>query len=286
MAVIPAPPVIDADRDVDVDIKPTVGDTDTLEEQHATLPLGKLRADFRPEEFERVLQQHGKYIIWRKACLCPCVREVTGQADLNCTDCDGSGFVYVDPIRIRAHMASFDKTTRLYEKFGLWVSGEVQVTVEQAYRLCWRDSLQMEDDVMGFNELIAKNDRKGRKSALGDDIDSARYRLVTLTKALVKSGTDILTLEVGHHLEVNVDGHIRWLGPGKAAVEDGAMVSLHYDFHPVWLVISHPHVVRSDVRSTKLPRPKVDGLPIQSAAQLDYLITDINKSLPTTGSIC
>jgi hypothetical protein len=284
--IVPASPSTGAVNDLearDVQIPPTAPDVDPLVPQHQTIPLDKTRADFRPKEFERVLQQHGKFIIWRKAMLCPCIRAVTGQADLDCEDCDGSGYVYVDPLNIRAHMASFDSKTRLYEKFGLWVSGEVQVTTEATYRLNWRDSLEMRDDLMGFNEVIEKGNRHGVRSSLAVDTDSARYRIAHLTKAMVRSGNSVIPLEVGYHLMVDDNGHVKWRAPGNKIVEDGAFVSLRYDFKPVYIVISHPHALRSDVRGTKVSQPTVDGLPLQAAAQLDFLNRDVPRDLPVTG---
>jgi len=266
-------------RSLAANVPPTAGATDTAT---SDIPLDKTRAQFRPEEFDRALLQHGKEVMWRKAMLCPCVRQETNQCDVNCEDCDGSGFVYVDPLPIQAHMVAFSNKTRIYEKFGLWASGEVQVTTQAEHRLGYRDSLEMKNDVMVFNELITKGDRHGRRARLADGIDSARYRIVTLTKALVKSADGILPLEVNYHLKVNEHGHIEWLVAGDRVVPDGAMVSVHYDFHPTWIVTSHPHATRTDIVALGRARETVEALPIQVGAQLDFL-ADVNRNLPTTG---
>jgi hypothetical protein len=204
---------------------------------------------------------------------------------VDCGNCDGSGFIYVDPMEIRALMLRFEKNTRIYEKFGLWVAGECQVTVEQAYRLGYRDSLECVDDMMNFNELIKKGDRHGRRSELPTGIDTARYRIQNLTKAIITDSSDnVVPLEVGYHLEVNEHGQIVWRAPGKKLVADDQIVSIHYDFHPVYLIISYPHVIRSDVRGTKVPKETVTPLPLQMGAQLDFLSNDDpNVRLPVTG---
>jgi hypothetical protein len=261
----------------------TAGSIDPLADFNEQLPKQKTRADFRPEEFDRALLQHGKRLRWRKAMLCPCINVDSDQASLDCTDCDGSGYFYVDPLEIQAHMASFEANTRLYEKFGLWVSGEVSVTTQAAYRLGWRDSLEMIDDLMNFNELIKKGDRRGRRSMLPANTDSGRYRIAQLTKALVKLGDQPITaLEIGYHITLNEQGHIEWTAQGQALVPDDTLVSLHYDFHPVWIVISHPHAQRSDVNGFKRSPDEVIGLPLQAAAQLDYL-AETERQLPVTG---
>lgn len=272
-------------RAVTTAIPATVGEKDPLTQTHLLTPVQRTRADFRNEEFTRTILQHGKRVVWRKAMLCPCVNETTGQVQVDCNHCDNSGFIYVDPIDVQVLMLRFEKSTRMYEKFGLWLSGEVQVTVEQNYRLGYRDSLEMVDELMNFNEIIKKGERRGRRSILSSGIDTARYRIINLTKALIIDKNDKVTpLEIGYHLEVNVHGQIQWRAPGKKLVVDGQIISLHYDFHPVYIVVSHPHVLRSDRRGTKVPTEMVVPLPLQVGAQLDFLANnDPNKPLPVTG---
>ncbi len=260
----------------------TAGDTDPLAESNAALPLNKTRADFKPEEFTRVILQHGKRVIWRKAMLCPCIRKVTDQADLACVECDGSGYFYVDPLEIQAVMLAFDKRTRLYEKFGLWASGEVSVTTQPDHRIAWRDSLEMISDLMNFNELITKGNRRGRRQNLPARTDVARYRISKLTKAMIKTPAGIVALDLDVDLDVNSDGHIVWTPIGDKKVDDKTVVSIHYDFHPVWVVMSHPHVQRSDIKGFKEVPDKEQPLPLQASAQLDYL-NESEIILPVTG---
>ena len=263
----------------------TVGDVDPIAQSNDQLPLNKTRADFRPQEFDRALLQHGKRITWRKAMLCPCLRDETQQADLACTDCDGSGYFYVDPLAIQALMFAFSDSTRLYEKFGLWASGEVAVTTQAPHRLSWRDSLEMTDDLMSFNELIKKDSRRGRRQNLPPNTDVARYRIAHLTKAIVSSTStgSFTTLEQGIDFNVNDQGHIVWTAAGNAKFPSGTVVSIHYDFHPVWIVMSHPHAVRSDIKGFKEDPNKVQPLPLQASAQLDFL-TESETILPVTGA--
>lgn len=270
-------PVDKSDRIVSV--PPTIGAYDN---SPPGPPKEKTRADFRPEEFERMILQHGKYVTWRKAMLCPCENRDTGQPLLDCNDCDGSGYIYIDPHNIQAHMVSFDKNTRIYEKFGMWLAGNVMVTVMPQYRLGFRDSIEMRDAIMSFNELLKKGNRRGKRSKLPDNMDSARYRIDSVTRlAYIPTGGDsFVLLEPGHHFEVSSDGWIHWLAAGNSTIPDGATYSVLYDFHPVFQVVSHPHATRDDVRGTKVPKDTAYALPIQAAAQLDYLI-DINA--PVTG---
>lgn len=272
----PAAPRVLSDRVVD--IPPTVQEVDNSPTRP---PTSKTRADFRPEEFVRILHQHGKFVTWTKAMLCPCQNETTNQALLDCTTCDGSGYFYVDPIDIRAHMAMFDKKTSIYEKFGMWVEGATAVTCEPQYRLHYRDRITMKDSIMPMNELLKKGNRRGIRSKLPTGVDTARYRIVNVTKLMYCADptSPPVALENGFHFEVDSNGWLKWLDPGNAAVADGETITLLYDFHPVYQVLSHPHVTRDDVIGTRRPTDTVTALPIQAAVKLEFLI-DVNTPLP------
>lgn len=277
----PAPRVL---PDRIVEVPPTVRGFDTNE---ARPPKDKTRADFRSIEFIRLLEQHGKFVIWRKAILCPDVNETTGQCDMNCALCDGSGFIYIDPIDIRAQVFQFDKNSRIFEKFGMWVEGQAQITVEPKYRLGYRDSIELKDALMPFNELIKKGNRRGRRSKLPDGVDSARYRIASVVRVVYDASDSLVMLEENYHFKIDKNGWIEWTVQGNALVPDGEYVSVRYDFHPVYIVISHPHVLRDDVTSRSpdgvgVPKDTYRALPVAAGAKLDFLV-DINVPAPVTG---
>lgn len=264
-------PRLESDRQIEV--PRTVGRRDTT--SNDGLNVSKTRADFRPEEFERVILQHGKYLVWRKALLCPCFNPETEQAMVNCPNCNADGYIYVHPMRIRGLMMSFDKRMNIFEKFGVLQAGATNVTVSAKYRLGYRDSLEMEDQLISFNELLTKGNRRGPRSVLPAGVDSARFRIVNVAALILrdKSGA-VLSLEEGIHFSITDEGWIRWTSQGNRAIPDKTTFSLHYDFHPIYQIDSWPHATRDDVsgRKTVPSRDRVVALPLQAAAKLDFLV--------------
>ena len=269
-------------RDFESRIPVTAKDTDPLFESNKAIAINKTRADFDPLLFDTAIQQHGKRILWRKAMICPCIVEATGQARTDCRNCDSSGFLYVDPIAIQALIMSFDKQTRLYEKFALWQTGEASLTMQANYRMGYRDSIELIDDVACFNEIIKKGNRRGRLQDLPANTDACRYRMAAIAKVISVDGDKVISAEHGLHYELNEHGHIRWTAAGNKLIALGAYVSIHYDHHPVYLVNSHPHMMRSDIKGTKEPREVAQPLPLQVGIQLDFL-AESQSLLPTTG---
>lgn len=273
-----AAPIVKTGRRVA--IPATVGAQDTT--RNDAIAAGKQRVNFRNDEFERVLKQHGKTIVWRKAIECPCRSPETSNPAVNCAVCGANGYIYIHPLEIQAHMVMFDKKTSLYDKIGLWESGSVNVTVSAGYRMGYRDSLEMADAVMPFTETIVKGDRRGLRSRLPEGHDSARFRIRNLTVAVVLQGATTLFLEPGLHVLVSPDGWLQWTKAGHALVSDGDRVSLHYDYAPIFLVQSHTHITRTDLVSRKQApgQPLVVALPNQCMAKLSYLL-DVNEYMPS-----
>lgn len=260
-------------EDRTVEVPPTVGKYDTKDAK--PVPLDKTRADFREEEFTRVLRQHGKFIVWRKAMLCPCWNDETDQPSVDCEDCNQSGYIYVHPLQIQAWMAQFDGKIRLYEKFGIWQEAQVSITTEAKHRLGYRDSIEMRDSVIPFQEIIFKRNRRGPRVSLPEGVDSARFRIRNIASAVHKTkGGALAFLEEGTHFTITREGWIQWTAAGDRAVPDGDAVSLYYEFHPIFLVLSWFHVTRDDTSARKAPptQPRIISNPVQAMAKLDFLV--------------
>jgi len=261
----------------------------------------KTRSQFRQIEFQRVILQHGYYLMWSKAVICPCMNAETEQTRVNCATCDGSGFYYSDPLMVRGIMSNLERNEKIFEKFGSWVEGTSQVTVEPQYRMGYRDRIEMQDTVMTHNELFKKGDRRGTRSRLPARTDSVRYRIVRLVKLVVSVGNvnlecctegaipegvdldnpdAVFPLEEGYHFRITADGWIEWLSRGDDLVPDGAWLSVLYEYAPVYIVVSHPHATRMETLETKVPSQQPFALPVQALVKLDYL-SDITSPLPS-----
>jgi len=260
----------------------------------------KTRAQFRQIEFQRAILQHGYYLRWSKAVICPCMNAETHQTKVNCPTCDGSGFTFLDTMEVRGIMSNLERNARVFEKFGTWIEGTSQLTVEPQYRMGYGDRIEMLDAVMVHNELFQKGDRRGTRSRLPARCDSLRYRVVRMTRLVVDgAGIDpacctpkmlpdnakpedckLYTLEEGYHYNVTKEGWIEWTPEGDEFVLDEAWVSSLYEYRPVYLVVSHPHATRQETLESKSPFMQPFALPVQSLVKLDFL-SEISSPLPS-----
>ena len=236
--------------------------------------LRKERADFKPDKFRKVIEQHGKIMTWRKALWCPCHNETTGQSDLNCIDCGAAGFVYVDPIEIRGHMTMMDADVSEYNHPGRYLKGaRASITTFPENRLTYWDSLELIDAIMSYAEILKKGDRRGRRANLPVGEDVGRYKVLNVTRLAIKDANGrVMLLEEPTHFSVTENGRIRWTSAGDALIANDGFFSILYEFHPVYFVQNHPHAWRDDFVITKRPQQTYTALPIQADLALSFLV--------------
>lgn len=289
MSIHIRPPVIKTAPDREVSAAPSITNKakvgPVILDTSTTVDTRKFQAQFKPDEFERVIGQHGLFVTWRKALDCPCHKLELQQADPSCVRCDGSGFYYVDPLAIQALIFSSDKELNIQERIGAWMSGYSMITVNAQHRLGYRDSLETRDVLAVFNEVLVKGNRRGRRAKLARGVDSARYRIVVPVYLQHLSASDeIVTLEEKKHFSINENGQIAWTPAGSKLIPDGAAYTIRYEFHPIYVIESWPHSGRTEIVSKKSKNGKqVRALPMQAVGRLDYLLNDpnTNQQLPT-----
>lgn len=240
----------------------------------------KARVDFQADKFINAIRTKGYPVIWRKAILCPCRTEETDQPRPDCEQCDGSGFFYIEPVQIHALMTNLEKKKDIYRNLGEWLTGSSMATTEPQNRMGYRDSLEMVHSVMTFNEWIEKGNRRGVRSKLPAGKDVARYRIVNPLHLYWMEDNQLRLLEQGAQYRIDDNGWIEWVGTGRS-IPDGTIISVNYEFHPVWIVMTHPHAVRDTLVRIKNPEQTVTPLPVQAAVKLDYLFSDV--VMPVTG---
>lgn len=247
------------------------------------------RVDFRATQFDLVIETKGYRLAWTRAAQCPCVpvNDQTEQPDPNCPSCDGKGWFYFGPqdyavseelvgqldavqravvdkdgaAVVRGVMTGLSTQPNAYDQLGQWTWGTSQVTVRAPNRLGYYDRLVMLDSEAVFAEKILAGDPTTplalRYPATG----------VNLLASLARRYT-VADFEV-------VGGEVRWL-LGRAPAT-GTQLTAHYLMHPTWLVIEHPHSMRTTALKRKIlepvtPRGDPTFLPVQALVRLEFLV--------------
>lgn len=247
------------------------------------------RADFDPDKYDNLIEWHGLRLAWSRATVCPCIPSnlQTEQADPSCSLCEGAGYLYFNsstpqdpsligdltPVQqkvvrqgaalvVRGLMTGMGTSETPFERLGRLPAGQAIVTVRANNRLGHLDRLVSLDAYIVHSEKVELTDPLARLPL--------RY--------LVDGGVNVLASTDQRFLPdidfVVTDGDILWL-PGRAPVV-GTYLTVHYHYHPQYLVIEQPHATRLTYTpkggaGQQTPEGRVTQFPLQAMVRLDWM---------------
>ena len=266
------------------------------------------RADFKPEEFRKLVLTRGLRVTWELAAECPCVNrrndyiapsenlvgflQAVGQdADINeprvdCPTCAGKGYLYHSPHEIRAIFTSAKDKPDLLATYGEMSRGMASFSLLPEHLPSVRDRFTLTDSVMVYRETRTRTSTGGSPTV----VEGLRYPVATRTLDLAAGPTTRKVLhcyktnalgvaEAGGELVedtdfvVNGDGEIDWtLGDGLgSAPVTGARYSVSYYCAPRYVSVDIPHTVRDTWIASKAVAPEFAALLSQTTAMIDFL---------------
>lgn len=247
------------------------------------------RVDFKPSKFDVVIETKGYLLAWTRATVCPCapVATQTEQPDPNCSLCGGGGWTYfggnvtqdfdveewdLDVIQtkiitdsgaavIRGILSGIRSKQEPYDKLGNWVEGAMSATVRHQNKLAYYDKLVCLDSEIAYSEIL---------TADGATTTDARYLITGIN--YLRSLATVYVADTDY--QINTLGQVEWLSGNEPDAD--TRLSIHYQCHPTFLVVDHPHVIRTTSQKFKTAKPKTplgdaQNLPIQAAVLYDFL---------------
>lgn len=251
-----------------------------------------LRVDVNPETvFDSLIETKTPRLGWARATLCPCAgfNSQTKQLDPNCPSCNGLGWAYFRPasgtykvntdalgsfdaeqkatldranaVVIRGFMSSLESEPDMFRALGHWVFGSSRLTTRGANKLGYYDRIISIDERIVYSEFL---------DLPADGTIKTRYNVVKVNdlRSTTKQFTD-------DDVEL-VAGKLVWKAGKQPAAN--TRISVHYLYHPVWVVVQHLHVARSSLvkfrrqpKSLQTPEGDTTELPVQALVRLEHL---------------
>ena len=251
--------------------------------------MRETRVDFQDKRFDVVVETKGQRLAWSRATECPCigVNDQTRLPDPNCVLCKGSGWYYFAPNIpiVAANVGSLSDVQKAiltrnkagiikgvitgvkglrmpYGALGNWAEGDIMVSVRHQNKIGHYDKLVNIDAEIIYVEGILSR---------GSSLPLVTRYLVNQIN-FIRSFTTEYTCEVDYTL---LNGMIYWL-PGRGPAS-GTRVTVHYLMSPTWLVVDHPHAIRTSLIRAKsgiTPQGNPQPLPIQVHCRLEFLVID------------
>lgn len=249
------------------------------------------RADFKPEEFRKLIFSQGLRVRWELSSACPCSAPASASgfsATLSassaaptrnrpdCPACNGRGYLYHSAQEIRALITGARRTDERFSQVGgsEYADGLIGLSLLPEHLPAMGDRFTLLDAELLHREVITRG---------ATDTDALTYPVAQRTHDLAGGA---VTFGVRYARSANTAGEVSggrayaegadfdastgalvWTAPD--APPEGARVAVEYYTAPAYIVQGQPHAIRDAYRAFKAPAPYHISLPIYAEARLE-----------------
>ena len=218
------------------------------------------RADFKPEEFYKIIFQKGYSVMWEKSSICPCVaKDREGQPDFNCPLCFGKGRYWFDPKSILGIMTSFANESK-WNQTGEYLQGTSYFTCMPENKLGFWDRITNINSKIRYSEVV----ERGRYNASNSD----KLKFKPIQTIGLRTITTVYKANIDFKLN-EADSTIEW-GLGGLEPVVGEQYSVEYILHPKWIVIDLVNVLRDTQVKYKKPGVQFQEMPVRAMVRLEF----------------
>lgn len=250
------------------------------------------QVDWDRDDFTRVIAGHGQPVLWQAATPCPNVQGLAlpQDHDFTCTFCDGTGFLYVNPITGMVDpghetkmLITDPKMSQQAYNQGYLMAGDVSVMAMPECRLNFFDRLTLPKAIGTYTERV-------RRQPL-TDADRFKYGPLRINSlSWIDRGKRLVTRQPWQPalpgdpspqgaLRLTVDG-VQW---GSDRPDDNTYYSVSYLYHPRYVVQDLPLVFNQHPIGEGFSasgQAEMTEFPIHAIARLDQFVRDQSRDPP------
>lgn len=234
----------------------------------STHNIGPPRADLEKNDFETLIFQKGRRVLYEKALQCPCKSQATNQQS-NCKNCGGSGWTYINPKSTRMVITGLSVATSL-EPWSDTRRGMIKVTCSDTEQLTFMDRLSLIDGNSIHQEVLFFKKEGSEYFAYSS------YPIKSLMYAGLFVSTELPFARLSSELTFT-DGNLVKLDASIPNPPDGEdeehpiAVTVRYYHAPVYYVLELP---RETMQSFKVVQGQElnQNLPISALARRSHYV--------------
>lgn len=225
--------------------------------------IGIPRIDFLNPDFSALVEQKGADVIWERAIPCPCGKRLINESC--CRNCQGTGWVFINPHQIKAIVSSINKDTK-YKEWSVELLGTVSLTVRPEFQLNYMDKIS----ILGSDSLQSENLKVkyyGGKMYINTiyPVNSVIeiFKFVTEKEPLLLINTDEYSIEnnfIVFNLGINI--------------KEGDSITVTYRHNITYHILDLPHDVRNSIILNELSRESLLKLPISAIGRRAHNVID------------
>ena len=224
---------------------------------------GIVRLDFLSPDFSALIDNKGYDAIWERALPCPCAKR-EGAYMSNCVNCQGTGWVFINPMQIKVVAQSLNKDTK-YKEWSQERLGTASFTVRPEYHLSFMDKITLLDTV--------SRDSENRVVYYVDDsfLINTIYPIDEIIE-IFKFESPLLPLLKLDPEDYTFNG--RFVQFKEGVVKTGDSVTVSYDHKVQYHILDLNHDIRNTIILDHYSREEQLALPISAVGRRVDIVID------------
>lgn len=241
--------------------------------------IGQPRIEFNKNNFDATIWNKGYPVIHYDAIECPCKGSTAPKVD--CQNCLGLGWVFINPIETRAIMTAINVNTQ-YKYWSPEMKGTAALTTRDIERMSFMDKIVLKDKYSVMSEVKRVRDTGTQKFIF------ASYPVVNVNILfLYKSSSEpLIRLQEGEFSVSESNPYVVLIN-SSVSLPTGfnGYVSIDYKYKLQYNVVDLPHELRSSIEINDDGK-KIDyDLPVQAICQKSHYINGDSPKYDGTGII-
>ncbi|MFA5704660.1 MAG: hypothetical protein WC982_14245 [Advenella sp.] len=222
---------------------------------------GYLRLDFDKGQFDALIENKGYPVVWERAIPCPCTKGDKNPPQSSCKNCEGTGWVFINPYEIKGIITSINKDTK-YREWSVERIGTFAITVNSKHKLNFMDRIT----VLGSKSVHSER-------ALVKKIQD-KYFIRTIYP--IVDILDIFKLESVYKKLKLLEFGVDYIFSGNQVIfntlESGDSISISYLHELQYHILDLNHDVRNTVVIDNYSREQNVELPISAIARRTHTV--------------
>lgn len=228
--------------------------------------IGIPRIDFLMPDFSALVEQKGLDVVWERAVPCPCSSR---QVNLSsCHNCQGTGWIFINPTQIKAIVSSINKDTK-YKEWSQELLGTISLTVRPEIQLNFMDKITLLE-----SHSLQCEVRLVKKRENGSYYINTIYPIESVIEVFkfISPSKPLQRIDVKDYVIEN-----NFLIFKNDCVEENDSLTITYRHNIMYNVLDLPHEVRNSINLDSLSREKVVNLPVSAIARRAHNVIDANS---------
>lgn len=233
-----------------------------------TTSLGPPRVDLERNDFETIILQKGREVLFEKALQCPCKSKASNQQS-NCKNCGGSSWIFINPKKTRMIVTGVSVTTD-YKPWSEESRGMVNVSCSDTEQLTFMDRISLLDANAIHQEVLFF-----KKSSNDEWFAFSSYPIKKVLYAGLFDTVSTKLLRL-RDSELTLNRNVVKLDPvfaNENTKDDELSITVRYYHAPVYYVME---MKRETMQSFKFQDGKevLQNLPLSGIARRSHYVLD------------